>query len=184
MIDTLLRLGATRGFWLAVAGVALVWLIYLAGYQWRPATQVRVHQAALMKAVRKGDSDKWAALISATYADQWGLSKADSVAAFKELRPHFLAIDLQPEEGTEPSVAIEDESGRFTVKLHGLGSGTSPVGPAILTFINELEEPFVFEWRKSGGAPWNWELVNVSNEGVSSLGGYEPGGLDGMIQGF
>ena len=32
--------------------------------------------------------------------------------------------------------------------------------------VNHLDTPFVFEWRKASGKPWDWKLTRVSNDAL------------------
>ena len=174
IIDFYLRMLTSRTYWIVSASILVVLLIYLFGYRWRPAVQIQFKQRALLEAVQKNSSSKWGALISENYEDAWGLEKAEAEAGFGELRRHFLFVDLK---ATDPSVTVDGNVGQVSAMLEVAGRG-SPIGEGIKDIVNGLDSPFVFTWQKEGKMPWSWRLIEVSNESLPDLRGYQPGDLE------
>lgn len=162
----------TRAFYIAlVVFVGLVFL-YLFGYRWRPSVQAQFKQRALVSAMEDNSSRKWSKLISDDYQDAWDLSKEDAEKGFKELRKQFLFLSVNQNRDIE--IAVDGDTVSLSVYLELAGRG-SPIGEGIKDLVNGLEAPFVFVWRKEGGAPWKWRLIEVRNEDLPTLRGYKPG---------
>lgn len=169
IIASILR---TRAFYIALIVFVGLLCLYLFGYRWRPAVQAQFKQRALVSAMENNSSKKWSKLISDDYLDAWDLSKEDAQKGFKELRKQFLFLSVKQDSDIE--IVVDGDTVSLSVYLEIAGRG-SPVGEGIKTLVNDLDAPFVFVWRKEGGAPWKWRLIEVRNEALPTLRGYKPG---------
>jgi hypothetical protein len=171
VIDSFFRLLSSRAFWIAVACTLILVFAYLFGYRWRPSIAVQFKQRAFLESLEDNSEDELADLVSADYSDSWGLKKPKLTQAFKDLRRHFLFLNF---EASDIKVALDGDEARVSaiVKLSGRGS---PIAEIIMDRANRVEAPFVFVWRKEGGAPWKWRLVSVTNADLPDLQGYRPG---------
>lgn len=142
-------------FILLVAWAA--WLFFL----WQPARQVELHSSNLLARASARDWPAVGAMMSPDYRDAWGHDKAKSLSDAEEFGQHFFSLRLGAVGPFE--VRVENGSATAGARLGVYGSGT-PMAHAIIEAVHELEEPFVFRWKKSGGWPWQWTLTGFGQE--------------------
>lgn len=141
---------AAAGVILAL-GVALVW-------HWSPERQVRLHQRDFLRAVESRDWSKVGEFVARDYRDAWGQSREELLGRLPDGFRDFLACGILMEE----AVVVGTPQGReVRAKIRVVGSG-GPIAQTVLQTSEELREPFGFEWRQTGRAPWAWQLVAVS----------------------
>lgn len=159
---------------MAILGI----LGFLFGYQWQPETQVRRVQMALIQAGEGSNERALEKLISPTYADPWGLNRAQLIQAFREVRGQFLVLQVIP---SDVEIRIDPSSGtaKLSSKIEFQGNG--PYASVIKSEVNALTTPWIFTWQKEGGMPWKWKLTRLENPGLPTLKGYRPGDVGGML---
>jgi hypothetical protein len=138
-------------------GIALVlwamWLFWL----WQPERQVRLHTTHFLKKVEQRNWNDARAFLADDFSDRWGHDKNTAMEDAKEVFAQFLFLTIESKtdrcevHGTEGVAETR-------VKIAGNGQG---VAQLVMQRVNGLREPFTFRWRKSGGKPWEWQLVFV-----------------------
>lgn len=126
------------------------------------AQLMRQHQRLLALA----SDQKWNAVtecIALEYEDQWSMDRAESVALATEMLTGFITLDI---EWTTAEVTINDNLAkvRGTAKMSGHGLG--PANQFVMDRVNNLEEPWVFTWRRDGRGPRGWKLLSLRNNGL------------------
>ena len=98
------------------------------------------------------------ALLAADYRDRWQQDKAGVIERSREVFGQFAMLTVERE-----SRGLRVESGGFflTEKITFKGLG-GPVAMAARDAVNALRDPFVMEWRRRSGKPWDWELKSVA----------------------
>ena len=100
-----------------------------------------------------------AGLIAADYRDRWQQDRATVVAQSREVFTQFATLTIR----REPR-GLRAESGRAflseKITLRGIGG---PLAMAARDAVNSLHAPFVMEWRRRSGKPWDWELKSVQH---------------------
>lgn len=138
------------------------WLFWLCS----PERQVELHTLNLLSRASRQNWVAVGAMVAADYRDAWGHVKEDALRDAEEFGRHFFSLRIGP---VEP-LAVKKETGSMLViaRLGIYGSGT-PVAQAMIEAMQELEEPFVFRWRKSGVWFWQWDLAEVRQEELASV---------------
>lgn len=128
----------------------LLWL-------WQPERQVRLHTTHFLKNVERRNWDRAAVFIAANYADRWGHDKEFVLRESREAFRQFLFLTIE-----KKTLACElhgdSATTRTVVKISGSGG---PLAQLVMQRVNTLREPFVFEWHRQSGAPWDWQLTRV-----------------------
>lgn len=148
-----------------IAGLLLAlilgaWLFRL----WQPQHQIQLHSEHLLDALADKDWKRVGEFIAPDYQDQWHndrerlLERAGEV--FRYLRNVRFAI-------AEP-IAFE-RHWQARVNVHG---DANELMNEVETRVNSVSTPFDLEWRQMSGKPWDWQLVRVTNPGltISELG--------------
>lgn len=173
--------GRTRWILLAAIG-GLLLVVSLVALQMRPANQIAKRQAALIEGIERRSPARIQRLLSRDYEDRWGLTGEQIVESMVDAGSQFLALVVTPEE----EVIRFDEEGGATVstRLTLSGKPVGPIGNEVTRRVNQLAEPFLFEWRKENFLPSSWRLVRVENAALpDDLYGYEPGDIRRAMQG-
>ncbi len=173
--------GQARWIFLAAIG-GLLLVVGLVALQMRPARQIAKRQAALIEGIERRSPARIQRLLSRDYEDRWGFTAEQIVESMVDAGSQFMALVVTPEE----EVIRFDETGGATVstRLTLSGKPVGPVGHEVTRRVNQLEEPFFFEWRKENFLPSSWRLVRVENVALPDhLYGYEPGDIRRAMQG-
>jgi hypothetical protein len=148
--------------WLKTTAILLVtawaaWLFFL----WQPARQVELHTSNLLARASARDWKAVADMVSRDYRDAWGHNRERAFDDAEEFGQHFFSLRI----GAVEPLEIRAESGSVAVsaRLGVYGSGT-PMAQAIVEAVHELQEPFVFRWRRNGSWPWQWALVELEQD--------------------
>ena len=140
-----------------LAGIFLLAALWLRWW-WQPERQIPRAQARLLSSIAKRDFTAMGAMLAADYRDRWQQDRAAVIERSGEVFGQFvmLAFEREPRE-------LRAESGSWflseKVRLKGLGG---PLAMAARDAVNALREPFVTEWRRRSGKPWDWELKSVT----------------------
>jgi hypothetical protein len=145
-----------RKYALAAAGMLVLlalWLLWL----WQPERQVRLHTTHFLKKVERRNWEAAGVFMAEDYSDRWGLNKTTALQDAREVFQQFVFLTI---ENRTDNCEIRGNEGtaQTVVKVSGKGG---PIGEAVMETVNGLRAPFVFTWRKSGQAPWKWELIHI-----------------------
>jgi hypothetical protein len=129
------------------------------------AQVMRQHKRLLALASdRKWDVAKES--IAEDYADQWGLTRQESVETARDLLASFFMVEIEWTPQEEVSVNDNIAKVRGFAKITGSGGGPSEY---IKTEVNTLKQPWVFTWRRDSRGPHGWKLVSVRNAGLDGV---------------
>ncbi|MEN9202938.1 MAG: hypothetical protein Q6K80_12735 [Thermostichus sp. DG_1_6_bins_120] len=144
-----------------VVGSVLVGIGLGAFWQYgQPQRQVRVHTERLLQAVEGRDWERVESLFAETYADAWGFDKKTALVYGRQVFGQFLRLRIRPQE-LQVQISSEDR-GRATVWFVIEGSG-GPLANLTRDQVNALQQPFQFDWQRSGGNPYRWQLIRIEN---------------------
>jgi hypothetical protein len=135
---------------LAALALYLLWL-------WQPERQVRLHTTHFLKNVERRKWETASRFIAGNYADRWGHDKEFVLRESREVFRQFLFLTI---ENRTLACDVLDQSATTRTVLKISGSG-GPVAQLVMERVNTLREPFLFEWRRQSGAPWDWQLTRV-----------------------
>jgi len=148
-----------RASWLlpALSALLVLWLVWLF-LLWRPARQAELHTLNLLERASARDWPAVEAMMSADYRDAWGHDRASAIDEVRQLFSHFFALQIV---ALEPlRIADESEALAVSAPVGVFGSGTA-VAQAVIEEVREARGDAVFVWRRAGGWPWQWALVEV-----------------------
>lgn len=118
---------------------------------------MRLHTTHFLKKVEQRNWQAVNAFLAADYSDRWGHEKATGLQDAREVFGQFLFLTI--ENRTDTCEILGREGTAHTViKVSGRGG---PIGEMVMQKVNGLRQPFSFTWRRTGKAPWGWELVRV-----------------------
>ncbi len=144
--------------WLWLLGVPLLAMlaIFVLGFA-DPATHLEKKFARLVRAVEKGDKNRFASLVSDDYRDDWGFAKADLVDAVERMREHFVFLQID-HDSTE--VRVSGNEGVISTHFQLSGRG-GPLAQVVIDRANEIQTPTELRWHRPSWRPWHWVLVSV-----------------------
>jgi len=145
--------------WLVFALVA-AWLLWLAAL-WQPARQVELHTLNLLKRASARDWPAVEAMMAPDYRDAWGHNSATAIDEGRKLFSHFFALQIVPLAPLE--IAEAGDGWEVRAPIGVFGSGTA-VAQAVIEEVRSAEGPATFVWRRDGGWPSRWSLVEVRHE--------------------
>lgn len=149
----------------AVVGVVLaawaVWLFLL----WQPARQVELHTLNLLERVSARDWPAVEAMMAPDYRDAWGHDRRTAIDEARQLFSHFFALQIVLLSPLEMAADVDGWEASAPVGI--FGSGT-PVAQAVIDEVRNSAGPATFVWRRDGGWPWQWCLVEVRHEELAS----------------
>jgi hypothetical protein len=149
---------------LALAVVVVLWAGWL--FQlWQPARQVERHTENFLRRTSARDWPAVRRMVAEDYRDAWDHNPEELIDDARELLSHFFTLQIVPLE--PPVIRALGREGSATARLGVFGSGTA-VAHAVMDAVREVEEPFVFRWRRAGPWPWQWELTEASHEELAS----------------
>jgi hypothetical protein len=169
----------TRPWFLFGGGLlAILWIAYLALFEWNGNAMVTSRQARLFEFVSNKKWGKCDAFVSESYHDQWDFDKAGALLSLKDIGSQFLVLHIEVK---ELFVIVDGKTGRAETRVRLSGSG-SPLSQLIVTEANRIEPPFIVHWRKESWTPWSWRIVRIENTGMPDLHGYRPGDLSRALR--
>jgi len=132
---------------------------------WRPGRQVRLHQQHLQEAVENRNWKKVAGFVAENYSDSWGQSKAIAMQRLPDAFQDFIACGVLAE-----GASLEWKNGAcaFKARIHIVGSG-GPLSQLVIQEMDNLRQPFEFQWRRQSWKPWDWALAGVSQPEIPVL---------------
>ena len=144
----------------AVVAVLTAWAVWL--FQlWQPARQVELHTLNLLERASARDWPAVEAMMAPDYGDAWGHDRTTAIDEARRLFSHFFALQIVPLAPLEISEGGDGWEARAPVGI--FGSGTA-VAQTVIDEVQSAEAPATFVWRRDGGLPWTWSLVQVRHE--------------------
>lgn len=129
---------------------------------WQPERQLQLHQEHLRRALEGRDWGKVEALIDPGYADRWGYTRPAALHDARQWLGQFFALTIVAEPaGHQLSAGGGTVTERWKLDGNGLEGAMM-----VKRGVNELETPFVFQWKHAGWKPWAWTLIRVDNPGL------------------
>jgi hypothetical protein len=145
-----------RKYALAVAIVLTLWALWLL-WLWQPERQVRLHTTHFLKKVERRNWDGAREMMAADFTDRWEHDRNSALEDARQVFSQFLFLTIE-NRTTYGTVYGTEGATRTVVKISGNGGA---VAQMVMERVNGLHQPFHFTWRKSGKAPWNWELTHI-----------------------
>lgn len=150
--------------------VSVILLVVLGWVAWpflQPAAkQAEKRHRDLFAEASQRDWATAATFLASGYEDQWGNRPDEAISLAKELCAGFLVLDIQWET-LEVSVNGDIAKVRGHARMEGNGMGVSQM---VMTKVNQMQEPWVFTWRKEGWKPSDWKLQSVTNKELEGVG--------------
>lgn len=177
------RSQAGNARWILFAAIGgLVVVALLVALQMRPGRQIAKRQASLLQGIERRSPARIQRLLAKDYRDRWGFTSEQIVESIVDAGSQFMTLVVTPE-GQEVAFG-EDGEATVSTKLILSGNPVGPIGNEVTRQINQLQEPFVFVWKKQSFLPSSWRLVRVDNAALpDDLYGYEPGDIRRAMQG-
>lgn len=146
----LIALLALAGF--VAAALYCLWL-------WQPERQAIKHQQTLLQAAGKRKWKKVSSLIAENYSDRWGFSKTVALRETSEVLRQFFVLEIKGEmfaiEPADDTIAIHQR-----ITFDGKGTALAEMAKQE---VNNLRQPFRFEWKRQSWKPWDWQLTRVDH---------------------
>ena len=148
-----------NGFYadLLVAFIIGLWLTQI----WSAENQVRLHSEHLIRQVEKRN---WAAVeyfLASDYHDAWGDDRARFLQRLRHVARYLFSLTITASDARTRVAGVE-ASWKARLHLDAQGEAAAEITPR----INSLTTPFELHWRKESWKPWDWKLVQVTNESL------------------
>jgi hypothetical protein len=161
---------------LAVLGLTIFVIL-----QSRPSKMIATKQSDLIVGIEKRSPGRIERLVAENYSDRWGFDREDAVNAIVDVGSQFLALVVTED---EKETVIDGKEATVTARLTFGGNPVGPAGHEVVKRLNQLDEPFVFTWKKESLLPASWRVVRIDNASLpDDLWGYEPGDIRRAMQG-
>lgn len=127
-----------------------------------PESQVLAAQMDFIKAVEERDWDEVKEFLAENYTDAYSHTRETAVEDAKKYLGGFYTLTLMRE---ETAVRAAKGQGMVSAKIliEGNGAGYSQF---VVTYVNQLTEPWIFHWHNPGRWPWGWRLNMIHNDQV------------------
>lgn len=147
-----------------IEGAWLVWWVFLRS----PEAQVRAAQANLIQAVEKRDWKKLEVLLAPGYTDAYGHNRDSAIQDGRKYLSTFFTLTLKTDKTTVQAVKGQGMVSMM-IRLEGNGVGYSQ---ALLGYVNQLSEPWVFHWSNPGRWPWEWQVSMIHQDQLRGAAAY------------
>jgi hypothetical protein len=148
---------------LAVLAIGLLAATGFAVVEFQSERQLNRAFERLISAVEARDWKRVEAMTAADYADQWGMNRTQALEIGSEILRHFFVVEITI---SDVSLSVADrDPGEVHAVLRVSGNGTA-IAQSVMAEANQLQNPFVFQWRKGSWKPWDWKLTSVSQSEV------------------
>lgn len=140
---------------LLVAFILGVWLVQL----WSAENQVRLHGEHLVQQV---EGRSWSAVsdyLAPDYHDAWGDDRTRLLTRLHLLGRFLFDLTITISSGR---TQVNGDDATWSVRLQLAGRGEAAA--EIESRVNSLTTPFVLHWHRASWKPWDWKLVQVTNE--------------------
>ncbi len=130
---------------------------------WQPERQIELRTANLLKRASSRDWPAVRMMMGEDYRDGWGHDREGAIADAMEVFSQFFVLHIV---ATAPMrVEVRPEAVSAVGPVGVFGSGTA-IATVVMDKAREVNEDYVFRWRKSGIWPWQWALVEVDNKNL------------------
>jgi len=148
---------------LAVLAIGLLAATGFAVVEFQSERQLNKAFERMISAVEARDWKRVEAMTAADYTDQWGMNRTQALEIGSEILRHFFVVEITI---SDVSLSVGDGvPGEVRALLRVSGNGTA-IAQSVMTEANQLQQPFIFQWRKASWKPWDWRLVSVSQSEV------------------
>lgn len=148
----------------SLASLLLILLLWLGWWLFgRSAeSQIRSAQSALQTAVENRDWDDVADFLSPDYTDSYSHTRESAIQDGRKYLGAFFVLSIKTEQ-TTIRAATKQGMVQTQIRLEGTGAGYSQ---AVLGAVNQIQEPWVFHWTKTGLWPWTWQVTMIHNDQI------------------
>jgi len=147
-------------------------------FYWRPSWHCQRQQSALIEAIEDNNEKQLQQIISRDYRDRWDFNREGIILTIRDVRSQFVSMSVTPR---EQRFSRSGKKAVFESRFFLDGIVKGPGGAGARQQINQLEDPMVFTWRRTGFLPSSWQLVQIENAAIpDDIWGYEPGSLQKM----
>lgn len=126
---------------------------------WQPERQVQLHSEHLLRAFAAKDWKRVADFIAPDYRDQWNNDRERLLERAREVFGYMRNVHF---DASDVSIQNNHWQARITVR-----GDANEFMSEIEARVNSLPTPFDLEWRHASGKPWDYQLVRVSNSGLT-----------------
>lgn len=127
-----------------------------------PESQVLAAQMDFIKAVEERDWDEVNEFVAENYTDAYSHTRDTAVEDAKKYLGGFYTLTLMRE---ETSVRATKGQGMVSAKIRIEGNGAG-YSQFVVTYANQLTEPWIFHWHNPGRWPSGWRLNMIHNDQV------------------
>ncbi len=156
----------TRSFSLIAVGLLVIILGGWCVYEFQPRRQIQKATERLLNAVEKRDWERVRDTLAPEYADAWKLNRSTLIEFASQGFSQFFYLEITPTDWRIESSGDDSPRATVTVDLSFQGNGTG-LAQIALGRLQELKEPFVFDWRKESWQPWSWRLYSAGQPEIS-----------------
>jgi hypothetical protein len=150
----------------ALASLAVVTIALRCIWLWQPERQLLLHQAHFRRALERRDWGRVEALLDPGYADRWGYTRTTGVREARQWLGEFFVLTITASAAGDQ---ITPNGGAVTERWTIDGTGAEGA-EMVKDNVNELQAPFVFQWKHASWKPWDWTLVRVDNPELNLSG--------------
>lgn len=126
---------------------------------WQPERQVQLHSEHLLRALATKDWARVADFIAPDYRDQWNNDRERLLERAREVLGYLRNVRF---DASEITTSNNHWSAHIT-----LAGDANELMSEVKTRVNSLTTPFDLEWRHGSGKPWDYQLVRVTNSGLT-----------------
>lgn len=128
-------------------------------YQFNAKRQLDRAFDRMTAAVESRNWERVRTMIADDYHDAWGMNASQAVEIGSEVLQHFLVLSLDV---NDPVVEVAGRRGTVRSDIKISGNATA-IGQAVMSEVDALRAPFVFEWKQESWVPWSWKLTSISH---------------------
>lgn len=149
-----------NSFWACLL-VAVFLGIYLTRL-WGAENQLRLHSEHLVHQVERRNWSAVEKFVAADYRDDWGDDRARLLTRLRLVGRFFFDLTIAT---SNVQTRTSGTTGTWQARVQLTGRGEAAGG--ITAEVNSLSTPFKFSWRRQSWKPWDWQLVQVTNESLT-----------------
>ncbi len=131
------------------------WLLRL----WQPQHQIQLHSEHFLHALEDKDWKRVGEFVAPDYQDQWHNDRDRLLERAREVFRYLRNVRCSV---AEPLAFGQHWQARITIR-----GDANELMSEVEARVNSISTPFDLEWRQMSGKPWDWQLVRVSNSGLT-----------------
>lgn len=148
-----------NSFWAGLLLAFILW-IYLIRL-WGAQNQVRLHSEHLVHQIERRNWSAVERFVAADYRDAWGDDRARLLTRLRLVGRFFFDLTIRASDVQTRTIGT---TGTWQARIQLTGRGEAAGG--IAAEVNSLTTPFALFWRHGSWKPWDWQLVQVTNESL------------------